>query len=75
MSCISSCVNAVAHCMLAKHADTFTHVSQLEHMGVSTLTGKERSISTMSSILAHKHMHKHPVSASDFKILSAGISD
>jgi hypothetical protein len=26
--CISSRVNAVAHCMLAKHADTFTHVSQ-----------------------------------------------
>jgi hypothetical protein len=25
---ISSRVNAVAHCMLAKHADTFTHVSQ-----------------------------------------------
>jgi hypothetical protein len=28
MLCISSRVNAVAHCMLAKHADTFTHVSQ-----------------------------------------------
>jgi ABC-type sulfate transport system substrate-binding protein len=27
-------------------------------MGVSPLAGKERSISTMSSILAHKHMHK-----------------
>ena len=25
----------------------------------------------MSGILAHKHMHKHPVYASDFKILSA----
>ena len=69
MLCISSRVNAVAHCMLGKHTDNFhTHIS--EHMGVSPLTGKERSISTMSSILAHKHMHKHPVSASDFKILS-----
>jgi hypothetical protein len=29
----------------------------------------------MSSILAHKHMHKHPVSASDFKILSSGTSE
>jgi hypothetical protein len=28
MLCISSRVNAVAHCMLAKHANTFTHVSQ-----------------------------------------------
>ena len=44
-------------------------------MGVSPLTGKERSISTMSSILAHKHMHKHPVSASDFKILLSGTSE
>ena len=43
-------------------------------MGVSPLTGKERSISTMSSIFAHKHMHKHPVSASDFKILSPLLS-
>jgi hypothetical protein len=40
------------------------HTRISEHMGVSPLTGKERSISTMSSILAHKHMHKHPVSAS-----------
>jgi hypothetical protein len=29
----------------------------------------------MSSILAHKHRHKHPVSASDFKILSSGTSE
>ena len=46
------------------------HTRISEHMRVSPLTGKERSISTMSSILAHKHMHKYPVSASDFKILS-----
>ena len=44
-------------------------------MGVSPLTGKERSISTMSSILAHKHMHKHQASASDFKIISSGTSE
>jgi hypothetical protein len=44
-----------------------------EQMRVSPLTGKERSISTMSSILAHKH--KHTVSASDFKILSSGTSE
>jgi hypothetical protein len=37
-------------------------------MGVSPLTGKERSISTMSSILAHKHMNKHPVSEWDLLI-------
>ena len=43
------------------------HTRISEHMGVSPLTGKEHS--TMSGILAHKHMHKDPVSASDFKIL------
>ena len=30
---------------------------------------------TMSSILAHKHMHKHIVSVSDFKILSSATSE
>jgi hypothetical protein len=51
------------------------HTSISEHMGVSPLTGKERSISSMSSILAHKNMHNHPVSTSDFKILSSGTSE
>jgi hypothetical protein len=46
------------------------HTCISEHMGVSPLTGKERSISTMSSILAHK-----PVSASNFKILSWSTSE
>jgi hypothetical protein len=60
--------------VLAKHPGTFTRI--LEHnMGVWPLTEKERSISTMSSIFAHKHMHKHPVSASDFKIQSSGTSE
>jgi hypothetical protein len=57
-----------------KWKETRKHIIS-EHTGVSPLTGKERSISTMSSILAHKHMHKHPVSASDFKILSSGTSE
>jgi hypothetical protein len=78
MLCINSRVNAVAHCMLqlAKHADTFiTHVSQSIWESHLKLTGKERSISTMSNILAYKHMYKHPVSASDFKILSSANSE
>jgi hypothetical protein len=74
MMSISSRVNAVAHCMLAKHADTFTHVSQSIWESRIWLE-KKRSIPTMSSILAPKHMHKHPVSASDFKILSSGASE
>jgi hypothetical protein len=38
---------------------TRRHIHTLisEHMGVSPLTGRERSISTMSGILVHKHMH------------------
>jgi hypothetical protein len=44
-------------------------------MGVTPLTGKERFVSTMSSILAHKHMYKDPVFVSDFKILSSATSE
>ena len=51
------------------------HTRISEHMGVSPLTGKQRSISTMSSILAHKHIYKHPISASDFKIPSSATSE
>jgi hypothetical protein len=64
------CCNALYVGQTRRHINT--RIS--EHMGVSPLTGKERPISTMSSILAHKHMHKHPVSASDFKILSSGTA-
>jgi hypothetical protein len=49
-----------------------------EHMGVSPLTGKKRSVSTMSGILAHmSHIHttKHQISPSDFKILSTASSE
>jgi hypothetical protein len=45
------------------------HTRISEHMGVSPQTGKERSISTMSSILAHKHIYKHPVSTSECDLL------
>ena len=51
------------------------HTRISEHMRVSPLTEKISSIPTMSSILAPKHMHKHPVSSSDFKILSSGTSE
>ena len=71
MLCISSRFNAVAHCMFAKYADTFTHVSQSICESCLSL----ENIPTISSILAHKHMHKYPVSASDFKILSSGTSE
>jgi hypothetical protein len=36
-------------------------------MGVSPLTGKKRSVSTMSGILAYIHTTKHQISPSDFK--------
>ena len=51
------------------------HTRISEHMGVSPLTGKKRSVSTMSGILAHIHTTKHQISPSDFKILSTGTSE
>jgi hypothetical protein len=44
-------------------------------MGVSPLTGKRRSVSTMSGILAHIHTTKHKISPSDYKILSTASSE
>jgi hypothetical protein len=41
-------------------------------MGVSPLTGKKLSVSTMSGIL---HTTKHQISPSDFKILSTATSE
>ena len=51
------------------------HTRISEHMGVSPLTGKKRSVSTMSGILAHIHTTKHQISPSDFKILSTATSE
>ena len=50
------------------------HTRISEHMGDSPLTGKKRSVSTMSGILAHIHPTKHQISPSDFKILSTATS-
>ena len=46
-----------------------------EHMGVSPLTGKKHSVSTMSGIHAHIHTTKHQISPSDFKVLSTATSE
>ena len=51
------------------------HIHISEHMGVSPLTGKKHSVSTMSGILAHIHTTKHQISPSDFKILSTATSE
>ena len=51
------------------------HTRISEHMGVSPLTGKKRSVSIMSGILAHIHTTKHQMSPSDFKILSTASSE
>ena len=51
------------------------HTRISEHMDVSPLTGKKRSVSTMSGILAHIHTTKHQISLSDFKILSTASSE
>jgi hypothetical protein len=44
-------------------------------MRVSPLTGKKRSVSTMSGILPHIQTTKHQISPSDFKILSTATSE
>ena len=51
------------------------HTRISEPMGVSPLTGKKRSVSTMSGVLAHIHTTKHQISPSDFKILSTASSE
>ena len=51
------------------------HTRISEHMGNSPLTGKKRSVSTMSGILAHIHTTKHQISPSDFKILFTASSE
>ena len=51
------------------------HTRISEHMCVSPLTGKKRSVSTMSGILAHIHTTKHQISPSGFKILSTATSE
>jgi hypothetical protein len=73
ISCISSRVNAVAHCMLVKHANTFTHVSQSIWESHRWL---EKNALSQSCLVTRSQTHaKHQVSASDFKILSSGTSE
>jgi hypothetical protein len=44
-------------------------------MGVSNLSGKKRSVSTMSGILAQILATKNQISPTDFKILSTASSE
>ena len=74
MLCINISVNAVAHCMLVKHADLYTRESLSEHMGVSSKTGNKLSVSQMSVVLTYHHLSKHTISDSDFTILTSGNS-
>ena len=75
MLCINISVNAVAHCMLVKHADIYTRESQnICDMGVSSKTGNKLSVLQMSAVLTHHHLSKHTISDSDFTILTSGNS-
>ena len=51
------------------------HTRISEHKGVSPLTEKKRSVSTMPGILAHILTTKRQISPSDFKILSTATSE
>ncbi len=74
MLCINISVNAVAHCMLVKHADIYTRESQNIIMGVSPKTGNKLSVSQMSAVLTQHHFSKHTISDSDFTILTSSNS-
>ena len=65
---INISVNAVAHCMLVKHADIYTRESRPK------LHGNKLSVSQMSAVLTHHHLSKHTISDSDFTILTSGNS-
>jgi hypothetical protein len=75
MLCISSRVNAVAHCMLAEHADTFTHVSQ--SIWESRLWLEKNALSQPCLVysLTNTCTNTQSPLRSDFKILSSGTSE
>ena len=69
MLCINISVNALAHCMLVKHADICTQIS--EHIyEVSSKTGNKLSVSQISAVRTHHHLSKNTNSDSDFTILT-----
>ena len=65
MLCINISVIAVAHCMLVKYANIYTHESQ---------NIWEFSVSEMSAVLTHHHLSGHNISDSDFAVLTSGNS-
>ena len=74
MLCINVSVNAVAHCMLVKHADIYIHTRISKNMGVSSKNGNKLSVSQMSAVLTHHHLSGHNISDSDFTMLTSGNS-
>ena len=63
MLCICISVNAVVHLYIGQ-TRRHIHTRISEHMSVSPLTGKKRSVSTLSGILAYIHITKHQISPS-----------
>ena len=51
------------------------HACVSEHMGVSAYTGKPISFTTLSAVLTHHKQTGHPVSLTDFSILSSCSSN
>ena len=72
MLCINISVNAVAHCMLVKHADIYTCKSQKIWEFRPKLEISFQSISQMSAVRTHHHLSGHNISDSDFTILTSG---
>ena len=67
MLCINISVNAVAHCMLVKHADIYTRESQniWEFRPKLEISFQSRK---MSAVLTHHHLSGHNISGYDFNI-------
>ena len=72
MLCINISVNALAHCMLVKHADIYTRESQ--NIWEFRPKLEISFVSQMSAVLTHQNLSKHTISDSDFTILTSGNS-
>ena len=69
---INISVNAVAHCMLVKHADIYTCESQnIWEFRPKLEIGFQ---SRMSAVLTHHHLSGHNISDSDHNIQTSGNS-
>jgi hypothetical protein len=61
-------------CISSPNTPTHSHTCLRAYGSLAFDWKRTLYLNHVYSILAHKHMHKHPVSASDFKMLWSGTS-